>query len=207
MRVPVLDPDLEQELLRRERAGDVAGRDRTFEIVFRAMREPLFGLCIHLTRDRTEAEDAVQETFLAVHRGLAGFRGDARLSTWIWRIAIRAALRARTRRATASGEPLDAEPAAPSRCNPAIVRDERDRLHAALAALSADHRVVIALFAIEGLSHKEIAALLGVPEGTIWSRLHLARKRLADTLGDLAPPQQGHAHAARPAARDPGRGA
>ena len=167
MRVPALDPDLEQELLRQARAGDLAGRDRTFEIVFQAMREPLFALCVHLTRDRAEAEDAVQETFLAVHRGLAAFRGDARLSTWIWRIAIRAALRVRARRATASGEPLDGEPAAPLHRNPAIVRDERDRLHAGLAALSADHRVVIALFAIEGLSHKEIAALLGVPEGTI----------------------------------------
>ena len=183
MRAPALDPDMEQELLRQVRAGDVAGRDRTFELVFRVMREPLFSLCVHLTRDRAEAEDALQETFLAVHRGLAGFRGDARLSTWIWRIAIRAALRARARRGSA--EPLDSEPAAPQHRNPAIVRDERDRLQAGLAALSADHRVVIALFAIEGLSHKEIAELLGVPEGTIWSRLHLARKRLAEALGDM----------------------
>ena len=187
VRAPAIDPDLEQELLRQVRAGDVPGRERAFEIVFRAMREPLFRLCVHLTHDRAEAEDALQETFLAVHRGLATFRGDARLSTWIWRIAIRAALRARARRASASGEPLDAEPATQAHRNPAIVREERDRVHAGLATLSADHRVVIALFAIEGLSHKDIAALLGVPEGTIWSRLHLARKRLAEALGDLAP--------------------
>jgi RNA polymerase sigma-70 factor (ECF subfamily) len=178
---PMLDPALEQELLRqvRERAG--TGCERAFEAVFRALREQLFGLCVHLTRDRGEAEDALQETFLAVHRALPQFRGDSRLSTWIWRIAIRAALRVRARRGVAT-ETLDTEPAAPAANNPAVAREQRDRLNAGLASLSADHRVVLALFAVEGLSHKEIAALLGVPEGTIWSRLHVARKQLAAAL-------------------------
>lgn len=187
-RAPSLDPALEHELLRQVREGAGAARERAFEAVFRAMRVPLFGLCVHLTRDRAEAEDALQETFLAVHRTLPQFRGEARLSTWIWRIAIRAALRVRARRG-AFVEPLDTEPAAPTAQNPAIVRDERDRLNAGLAILSADHRVVLALFAIEGLSHKEIAALLGVPEGTIWSRLHVARKQLAAALDDRETPQ------------------
>ena len=182
-RAPILDPALEHELLRAVREADSGGRDRAFDAVFRAMRARLFGLCLHLTHDRAEAEDALQDTFLAVHRALPQFRGDARLSTWIWRIAIRAALAVRARRGP-SAEPLDTEPAAPTARNPAIARDERDRLNSALASLSADHRVVLALFAIEGLSHKEIASLLGVPEGTIWSRLHLARKQLAAALGD-----------------------
>jgi RNA polymerase sigma factor (sigma-70 family) len=66
--------------------------------------------------------------------------------------------------------------------DPVEANEDRRRLWAALEQLSLEHRTVIALFAVEGLGHKEIAAVLGVPEGTVWSRLHLARKRLAVLL-------------------------
>jgi RNA polymerase sigma-70 factor (ECF subfamily) len=111
---------------------------------------------------------------------LASFRGEARLSTWVYRIAIRAALRVRARRAPT--EPITDEPAAPRGPNPGEAQEQRDRLLAGLAALSTDHRIVLALFAVDGLSHGEIAETLGIPEGTVWSRLHLARKRLRDLM-------------------------
>jgi RNA polymerase sigma-70 factor (ECF subfamily) len=61
-------------------------------------------------------------------------------------------------------------------------RDEARRVHAAMLRLPAEHRAVLSLLALEGLSHREVAEVLGVPEGTVWSRLHAARRRLSEVL-------------------------
>jgi RNA polymerase sigma-70 factor (ECF subfamily) len=147
-----------------------------------AFREPVFALCLHLTRSRPEAEDAAQETFLAIHQGLAGFRGEAKLSTWVYRIAVRAAYRVR-------GRHRDSEPLADGLCDPtagpetnAEAREQTRAVLTAMNALPAEQRVVLALFAVEGLRHGEIAEVLGIPEGTVWSRLHQGRRRLATLL-------------------------
>lgn len=168
----------------RERA---AAQTRIFEL----FREPLFRLCLHLCGNRATAEDALQETFVSVFRALSGFRADARLSTWMYRIAVREALRHRAREASRRVEEMTEEPAAPFGGDPAIRREESEALRRALGKLSADHRAVLSLFAVDGLSHREIGEILGVPEGTIWSRLHAARKRLAAELGRGAPAERG----------------
>ena len=151
-----------------------------------AYREPVFALCLHLTRSRGEAEDAAQETFLAIHQGLPGFRGEAKLSTWVYRIAVRTAHRVRGRHRPS--EPLlDVFPdPTPGPEVSAGTREQTRGVLAAMNALPAEQRVVLALFAVEGLRHGEIAEVLGIPEGTVWSRLHLARRRLAALL-DQAP--------------------
>lgn len=173
-----LDLAQEQLLLARLRASDKRERERAFDDLFRIMREPLFALCLQMTRQRAQAEDALQETFLSVHRSVAEFRSDARLTTWIWRIAIHAAIKVRAR------QPQHApiEQHAQVSDDPSLAHESRDHVHKALDKLSADHRLLLSLFAIEGLSHKDIAELLGIPEGTVWSRLHAARKLLAAAL-------------------------
>jgi RNA polymerase sigma-70 factor (ECF subfamily) len=176
---PALDAAAEADLLARARAG--AGREAAFDTLFRALREPVLALCLHVAGNRGDAEDAVQEVFLAVHRALPRFRGEARLTTWIWRIAIRAALRAKARRR--ASEPLDPELPGGGGEDAMASRDEARRLAAAMARLPAEHRTVLSLFTIEGLGHRAIADILGIPEGTVWSRLHVARKRLAAELG------------------------
>lgn len=117
---------------------------------------------------------------MSVHRALPSFRGESRLSTWIYRIAIRAALEHRARRR--STEPLDPELPGPSEEDELMARDRARRLLLAMEKLSVEHRTVLSLFAVEGLSHKEIAEILGVPEGTVWSRLNGARRRLTAEL-------------------------
>lgn len=104
-----------------------------------------------------------------------------RAATEGYRIAIRVALRVRACRPLRTG-PLEREPAAVRHADPLVRGEDAARIQAALAELTAEHRVVISLFAIDGLGHGEIAAILGIPEGTVWSRLHLARKRLAGLL-------------------------
>jgi RNA polymerase sigma-70 factor (ECF subfamily) len=154
----------------------------SFDEVFAETHGRVLGLCLHLTGNRADAEDAAQETYLSVTKALKRFRGDSRVSTWVYRIAIRAALRVKARRP--STEPLQFEPAVEAR-NPAIDRERSRLLRRALARLSFEHRTVLALFSLDGLSHREIAETLGIPEGTVWSRLHLARKNLSVELKAL----------------------
>lgn len=171
-----------------------SARAPAFDALYRAERERVLALCLHVTGRRADAEDALQETFLAVHRGLRLFRGDATPSTWVYRIALRAALRVKARRRPA--EPVDPETPGASGEEEIASRAEARRIADALGRLSVEHRTVLALFALEGLGHRAIAEVLGVPEGTVWSRLHAARRRLAAELGG-AP--AGRTAGARPA--------
>jgi RNA polymerase sigma-70 factor (ECF subfamily) len=154
----------------------------SFDAVYAGYRARVLGLCLHVVGNAADAEDAAQDALLAVHHGLPGFRGECLLSTWIYRIALRTALRVRARRPRTV--PLDFEPSREPG-DPALDRERSRQVHEALARLTAEHRAVLALFSLEGLSHREVAATLGVPEGTVWSRLHLARKRLAAELDAL----------------------
>ncbi len=163
-----------------EEAGRAAAP--SFDEVFSATHGRVLGLCLHLTGNPADAEDAAQETYLSVTKALKRFRGDARVSTWVYRIAIRAALRVKARRPAT--EPLEFEPTAETR-DPALDRERSDQIRRALARLTFEHRTVLALFTLDGLSHREIAETLGIPEGTVWSRLHLARKKLAAELERL----------------------
>jgi RNA polymerase sigma-70 factor (ECF subfamily) len=171
----------DDDLLARFRAATGADRDAAFEQIFHVHRGRVFALCQRLCGNRALAEDAFQETFLDVYRGLRGFRGEAQLGTWIYRIAMRTALRLRAR-TPAPVEP-EAEPADGTAPLDALdARARARRVQAAIDALPAEQRTVIALFAVDGLSHGEIAEILGVPEGTVWSRLHKARKAIASAV-------------------------
>jgi RNA polymerase sigma-70 factor, ECF subfamily len=175
-----LDPEREAAILGLAR-GSRAEREKAFDEIFQELREAVLALCLHLTGNAADAEDALQETFIALYQGLASFRGESRLTTWIYRITIRVAIRVKARRPRRAGE-LHDEEAAPHMPDALVAREDSEKLARALAGLSAEHRTVLSLFAIEGLGHAEIAAILGVPEGTVWSRLHSARKKLAAEL-------------------------
>jgi len=176
---PTLDEAAEAAVVERARTAGPSRDDALVEI-FRLYRVPVLTLCVHVVGDAAEAEDVVQQVFLSVHRALPLFRGESRLSTWIYRIALRAAIAARSKRRTF--EPLADHLRAPSAEDELQLRDEARRVAAAMDRLSIDHRVVLSLFAIDGLSHREIAEVLGVPEGTVWSRLSAARRRLNEEL-------------------------
>lgn len=157
-----------------------------FEQVFESLRDKVFVLCRNLTGSKAEAEDAVQETFLAVYRALPNFRGESALSTWVYRIALNASLRVKARAKRTAAEPLDdarqVADRAPAPDDAVAAREDARRLARALDQLTVEHRSVLSLFAVDGLTHEEIAAVLGVPTGTVWSRLHTARKKMAAVL-------------------------
>lgn len=128
------------------------------------------------------ADDVVQEVFIALHRGLRAFRGDAALSTWLHRVTLNACYRALRGRATVPFGDTP-EPAAPH--DPAHAgeqRDLRDRLRAALETLPPDQREAVTLREISGLEYAEIAAVTGVELGTVKSRINRGRAALRDLL-------------------------
>lgn len=162
-------------------------RDAAFAELFAAYGARVFTVCRHLVRSRADAEDATQETFVALWRALPSFRGDSALGTFIHRIAVRTAIKQRERSVRHSA--LRVAPPPPADGDALESRQEEARLWAAVEQLTLEQRTVLALFAVDGLGHREIAAILGVPEGTVWSRLHTARKRLAALL-DPEPKKQ-----------------
>jgi RNA polymerase sigma-70 factor, ECF subfamily len=126
-----------------------------------------------------EAEDLTQEVFVRVSRALSGFRGDAKLSTWVYRIATNVALD--RFRASTGDQPLDeaevADPAAT--VEQTVTRDEmRDCVRSFVEALPTDARAVLALSDLEELTDREIAEVLGIGLEAMKMRLHRARARL-----------------------------
>jgi RNA polymerase sigma-70 factor (ECF subfamily) len=178
----MLEPGRERSLVAQARKGDRSAREAAFQEIFEALRQPVFALCRNLTGNSTEAEDVAQEVFLAAYRALPRFRGDSRISTWLHRIAIRTALRSNARRGRRRTAPLEFEPAGRTADDPLVAAELAKEFGAALATVPFGERVVLSLFSVEGLAHAEIAEILGVPVGTVWSRLHKARKRLMAAL-------------------------
>ncbi len=146
-----------------------------------------------IVNHREDAMDIVQDTFLRVYRKINGFKGDSSFYTWIYRIAVNLAIDLKRQKKRSpmelreGGEGYDEPAEDPDKLGSDPGRDlqrkeiER-RIFAAIAELTPDHKAVIVLRAIEGLSYKEISRLLGCSEGTVMSRLHYARKKLLEKL-------------------------
>lgn len=171
-----------------------AGQSEAFGILVRRYRDRLHPTLLRLTGRAEDAEDLLQETFLRAFAKLNRFHGDSSFYTWIYRIAVNLALSARRGRPItlplsrgAGGEPLD--PADDhGRTDPGLrlERAERDdRIQNALNALAPDHRAVVILKDFDGLRYEEIAEIVGIPIGTVRSRLHRARSELRERLRTL----------------------
>lgn len=175
-------PDADEALLIADcRAGDRGAMRALYE----RYQRRVFTLTLRIAGAQ-EAEELTQEVFLKAFRGLDKFRGEAQLGTWLYRLAVNAALshvaRSKDKR-RAPEEALDAVPAPPT------VADGDPRLRARLAAalhdLPAGYRAVLVLHDVEGLQHEEIAEILGCRVGTSKSQLHKARAKMRELLGPL----------------------
>lgn len=162
------------------------GEAWAMEALYHRYKRRVFGLVTRIV-GASDSEEVVQEVFVRIYRGLAKFRGDSQLSTWIYRLSVNASLTYVTRRKpkwTDGEEALQRLPAPePARRDPNLAA----RLGRALEALPPGYRAVLVLHDIKGLSHEECASIMGCRVGTSKSQLHKARARMRELLGpDLA---------------------
>ena len=149
--------------------------------------QPRFGrLAWRLTREREAARDVVQETWLAIVRGLRRLDDPARFRAWAYRIVTHKCADWTRRRVTRRNVERELQDAAASTAGrPPNDRDSRDgaeMLRCALAALPDDQRAILSLHYLDGMSVREIGLVLDVPQGTVKSRLYHARERLKQAL-------------------------
>lgn len=158
-----------------------AGERDAFAALLSRHYDRVFGLAFRMTGNRTEAEDLVQDICCALPAKLAGFRGTARFTTWLYRVTVNAAHDRRRRQATqarmADGWG-DWETARQAEL--AEARDAQDWLAAAMAALPPELRDTVALTLGEDMTQAEAAEVLGVSEGTVAWRMSEVKKRLRE---------------------------
>jgi RNA polymerase sigma-70 factor (ECF subfamily) len=194
-------PD-DRQLVARAQDGDPAA----FRQIFERYRRRAYALALGVVHNPDAALDVVQEAFLRAHRHLDGFEGNASVYTWLYRIVMNASidhLRKQGRARTVdyddavahleSEAPGDAAALIPQmlRGNPAkeIARREiREKIDEALGQLSPNHRAVLVMREIDGLSYEEMAKVMKCSKGTIMSRLFHARKNMQRLLGESLGP-------------------
>lgn len=172
------DEQLPGELLTAVAGGDLDA----FSALYDMFERPVFSVALRATSDRQRAEEAVQDTFLKIWRKAQGFDPDkGAAQSWIFTIAKRSAIDV-ARKENRAPLPTDLTP------EDAPVPDANDELTAtwqvnmALSELPVDQRAVIDLFVLEGLTHTEVAERLGLPLGTVKTRIYAGLKRLRETL-------------------------
>lgn len=175
-------------VLRRAQRGD----PDAFEQLAAPYEKHVYALCLRMLACREDAQDAAQETMIRLYHSLGEYRGDAQLSTFIYRIATNVCLDALRRRKVRAGESLDAlgeagytppdrQPGPEER----LLRKERgEALSQAIDSLSEEMRMPLVLRELHDLSYEEVANALGVGMGTVKSRIHRAREKLARLLRD-----------------------
>ena len=192
------DPPDDRSLVRAAQGGDA----QAFRTLVERYQRRVYQLALGMVKDADEAMDITQETFVRVHRYLPSFKGDSSFFTWTYRIATNLGLdstrkRGRTERVEldesdadieAHMDPPSAALAGPHRA--ALNAELKSKIEEALAALSENHRAILLLREVEGLSYEELARTLGIRKGTVMSRLFHARlkmqRKLREYLGDEA---------------------
>ncbi len=185
MELPRIEPG-ELRLLGR---GDAPALERAY----RAFGDRVYRTALHLLGQAADAEDAAQEVFLALPRKVRSYRGEAAFGSWMYRVTVNHCLdrlaRRPLERKRQSGVEEALEVVDPIREPSEATSSKEDcvRLRELLLRLPADHRSVLVLRELEGLSYREIADALDVPIGTVMSRLSAARTALAPLNSEESP--------------------
>lgn len=183
----------DQLLVERAQNGDTSA----FDVLVMKYSGKLYGLIYHMTSNREDSNDLLQDVFARAYRSLKRFRGQSAFYTWIYTIATNLTLnflKKRGRRQTYSLDDIDQGIErdqefieATSGSDPfreAGLNELQQKLNEAMMKLSEDHRAVVTMFDIQGLPHAEIAKIVKVSEGTVRSRLFYAHRQLQSLLSD-----------------------
>ena len=193
------------ELVDRAARGD----KEAYRVLVERYQSRVFAIAYEIVKNRQDAEDIAQESFVKAFFSLSSFKGDASFFTWLYRIVHNMALDVRRRLARRGGTTLEYDEIKAAQAGAAsassgvsmgraiagpheavLDREKAHRLQSALAEISEEHRSVVVLREIDGLSYEEIARATGVSKGTVMSRLFYARKKLQQVLHEYAPTAQ-----------------
>jgi RNA polymerase sigma-70 factor (ECF subfamily) len=175
---------LEAELVDRalvERARD--GDAEAYEALVRAVARRLFLIAYRIVRDTDAAEDAVQQTLVTIWKELPRLRDPGSFDSWTHRIVTRAAVR-ESKRSRRGQEITEIQASDPTTADSSAAVEARDEIDRAFEGLSPEHRAVVVLRYYADLPIKEIAYAMGIPAGTVASRLHRAMKDMRAAMGE-----------------------
>ncbi len=174
------------------------GRHEAFDELVRRYQAKIYATVYHMTSNKADAEDIVQQAFIKSYRSLKRFQGKSSFYTWVYRIAVNTAinfLKKNKRRAAMSLDDMDQHVELDpdyvelsSRSSPlreTSLEELKEKLNKALLTLSEKHRTVVVLHDIQGLPHDEIAGITGCSPGTVRSRLFYARRQLQVQLQEF----------------------
>jgi len=179
------EPDAnETAAISRVQAGDA----EAFDLIVRRYMRPAYAVAFRVLGHREDAEDVVQEAFLAALANIASFDTTRRFGPWLYRIVVTRGLNFRKSRSRRAAEPLEDAAVASRDVGPAAAAEQaglRDTVMTALSQLPERQRMVVQLFELDGFSGVEIAEMLGVSPGTVRWYLHEARQALRRMLAHL----------------------
>jgi RNA polymerase sigma-70 factor, ECF subfamily len=177
-----MDLPHEQQLVERCRRGE----EGAFQELVEADKTLVFSLIARSVLDRSRAEDLAQDVFLRVYRGLPYFRGESRLSTWIYRIVANVCLQEQGKRPAAQRLPDESDPTHASTIGTSDRRfsdlELKDRLDKAIARLPPNYRLLIAAHYLDGVRYEDLAEALQLPLGTVKTQLYRAKQQLRRLL-------------------------
>ena len=167
-----------------------AGKMDAFQELVLRYHQKIYVVIVGLLRNREDALDVAQETFFRAYRKIKSFQGGSSFYTWLYRIAVNIAIDSQRRqkrnpldfRETMDGLFEEQNEVARDPFSDVHDRELREKLVSAINDLTPEHKAVIILRTVEGLSYKDIGEILGCSEGTVMSRLHYARKKLQQKL-------------------------
>ncbi|MBN8550364.1 MAG: sigma-70 family RNA polymerase sigma factor [Deltaproteobacteria bacterium] len=184
------------ELVAKASAGD----KESYRVLVEKYQQRVFAIAFDVVRSREDAEDIAQESFVKAYLSLPEFKGESSFYTWLYRIAYNMAIDFRRRTVRRGGAPVEFDETRADVVAEAsgsvqnrfgspqelmLRKEESQQIQKVLTEISPEHRAVITLREIEGLSYEEIADVVGVSKGTVMSRLHYARKHLQQGLQAL----------------------
>ena len=172
------DEEADRWLIDKARAGDVDA----YEVLVQRHRTRIYRIALRMLGDPDDAEDVAQDVLIQVWTALVGFAGTSAFTTWLYRIVVnRCVNHVRRRRWTRPVQDADA-PSVAGAEDLVVARHRAQATMEAVAALPPDQRAVIVLHQLEGLSYREVAAVVNVSEDAVRGRLHRARVNLVEAL-------------------------
>ena len=173
------------------------GNRNAFDFLVRKYQRQLYSVIYHMTSNREDTADVLQEVFVRVFQNIQQFKGNARFYTWLYRVTINTTLNFLKKRKrhvdmqldaldneTAMADVLLSDKGVQAGDRVLLLKELQKKMNEAFQSLSHSHRTVLVLFEMEGMNHSQIAELLHCSEGTVRSRLHYAKERLKQILTD-----------------------